>query len=201
MGQPGLTGRLDPSAITAMVGSNSLSEWEVFNPLVQTCLTIRGFETQGLDLQRPTWLPRLQAGGQGWLWRRVPFLRAWAVQKGHPSWGPVLSGGTEGPEDGSKMGRRGSTLGSRATSPLHTASGLTPQTQVPLAVCHQGCPHTALGASPRGCVPPYRGNWRPNLAFSAGKATFPRCMCNIPAFVESLFLCPSALVSPRSLGA
>lgn len=121
---------------SAMVGSNSLSQWEVSNPLVQTCLTSRGFETQGLDLQRPTRSCNVQARGQGSPQCGILFLRALVVQKGHLFLGPVLSVGTEGSEHGSKVSRRSSTLSSRATNPLHYASGLVPQTQVALSGCH-----------------------------------------------------------------
>lgn len=133
---------------SVMVASNSLSQWAVSNPLVQTCLTSRGFETQGLDLQRPSWSPNLQARGQGSPQGRFLFLRALVVQKGHPFWGPALSVGAEGSEHGSKAGRRRSTLSRRATNPLHTASGLAPLTQVPLSGCLWGCPYVALGTFP-----------------------------------------------------
>lgn len=123
-GQPGPMGRLGPSsAITVMVGSNSLSEWEVSNPFVLACLTIREFETQGLNLQGPTWLPRLELEDRTGCSTGSHFS-CLEVQKGHPLWRPVLYHGTEGPEDGRKLGRRGITLGSRATSPLHSAFGL-----------------------------------------------------------------------------
>lgn len=133
-------GRLGPSpAITVMVGSKSLSEWGVSNPLVLACLTIREFETQGLNLQGPTWLPRLELEDRTGCSTGSCFLYL-EVQNGHPLWRAVLYHGTEGPEGGRKLGRRGITLGSRATNPLHTAFDLAPQTQIPLSVCHQGCP-------------------------------------------------------------
>lgn len=104
IGQPGLMGRLDPSpAIAAMVGSNSLSEWEVSNPLVLACLTLRGFETQGLGLQGPTWLPRLELEDRTGCSTGSHFSEL-EVQKGHPQWRPVLYHGTEGPEDERKAG-------------------------------------------------------------------------------------------------
>lgn len=139
-GQPGPMGRLGPSsAITVMVGSNNLSQWEVSNPLVLACLTIRGFETWGLDFQGPTWLPRLELEDRTGCSTDFHFSDL-EVQKGHPLWRPVLYHGTEGSEDGRKIDRKGSTVGSRATNPLQTAFGLAPQTQVLLSVCHQGCP-------------------------------------------------------------
>lgn len=90
IGQPGLMGRLDPSpAIAAMVGSNSLSEWEVSNSLVLACLTLRGFETQGVGLQGPTWLPRLELEDRTGCSTGSHFSEL-EVQKGHPQWRPVF---------------------------------------------------------------------------------------------------------------
>lgn len=124
------------------------------------------------------------------------FSELGEVKKGHPFWGPILSGGTEGPEDGHKMSRRGSTLGSRATSPFHTASGLAPQTQVPFSVCHQGCPTLPWGHL-RGAVSlSTRAIGDQTLYFLLGRQHFlVACATSLPLW--SLFLCLSALVSPR----
>lgn len=187
MGQPGPMDRLDsPPAITAMVGSNSLSEREVSNPLVQTCLTIRGFETQGLDLQRPAWSPRLQAGGQGWLPRRLLFLRAWGGAKGTSLLGTYSFWWHWGTRGWAQDEQEGKHPGQQSHKPFPYC--VWPGTTDTSAIfcLSPGLSHVALGASPWSCVPLYKGNWRPNLVFPAGKATFPCCMCNNSAFVESL---------------
>lgn len=103
-GQPGPMGRLGSSAISVMVASNSLSEWEVSNPLVLACLTIRGFETQGLNLPGPTWWPRLGLEDRAGCSTGSHFSYL-EVKKGHPLWTPALYHSTEGPEDGRKLGR------------------------------------------------------------------------------------------------
>lgn len=191
-------GRLDPSpAITAMVESNSLLEREVSNPLVWTCLTISRFETQDLDLQRPAWLPRLQAGGQGWPQHIVSrFSELGDCKRDIPSGDLFFLVALRVRRTGAGQagGEAAWAAEPRAFSILHLAG--TTETSATFCLSPGLSPHCP-GASPWGCVPLYRGNWRLNLAFPAGKAVFPHCMCNISAFMEFLFLCLSALLSPR----
>lgn len=80
-GQPGL--KVGPfSSYPSDGGIKQCLRMGSFQPLVLACLTVMGFETQGLDLQEPTLLARLELEDRAGCSTGSHFSDL-EVQKGH----------------------------------------------------------------------------------------------------------------------